>query len=80
MNDGSRKVRADQPGGGKRWVNWGLRSNGAWSKLPKGRAGLGWDGTGASGADRLKSNAQHRVKWRWPREVRSRGEARGLAA
>lgn len=43
-NQGSQKIRADQSGGGKRGVNWGLRSDGAQIKLPKGQAGLGWPG------------------------------------
>lgn len=41
------------------------------------RARLGWAGRDASGADRLKSSAEHSIKWRRPREAQSQG---GLAS
>lgn len=79
VSSGSREGRTDQPGGGKR----GLNGTGKWQSTQQALNGLGQDRTGqdrtaSSGADRLESNAQHCIKWRWPREVRCPGEAEGL--
>lgn len=40
----------------------------------------GQDRTGSSDADRLKSNAQQCIKWRWPSGARCWGEARRLVS